>query len=475
MGIGPAPHGHSVAGGGAGESDLDAARNPAQGTQVILRVLRVSLHLGFAALLLLGVVRYSLTLGSLALGSGGPAPAWSPAVVYPVAALLAAVYLGGTAAEKRHALGASRLDPAPYARWWLAVVVVLWLVLLVFSADFAWLAFPLFFLELHLLPRGVGLLAVVCTTAALVVALFLHAAPGSSNGALVIGPGFGAAFAVVTALSYQALYREAEEQRRVAAALRAARSELAASQREAGVLSERARLAREIHDTLAQGLSSIVLMSRAAGRSLDAEELGAARERLAVVEETASSALEQAREFVRSPGASANAALPELLASLCADTERQARAAGSGLSVAFRLSGEPRDIPVELSQALLRASQASLANVTRHARADHAVLTLGFLEQELTLDVFDDGVGFRPEAPAVGDGVGLGLLRSRVEALGGSLVLESAPGEGTVVAIRVPEGAAPGGSRSGQDEQVHDEPTLNGLTDYAPTDTEERP
>jgi len=133
--------------------------------------------------------------------------------------------------------------------------------------------------------------------------------------------------------------------------------------------------------------------------------------------------------------------------------------------VAFRLSGEPREIPVELSQALLRASQASLANVLRHARADHAVLTLGFLEQELTLDVFDDGVGFRPEAPAVGDGVGLGLLTSRVEALGGSLVLESAPGEGTVVAIRVPSGPAPGGPGL----------AIDATTDDAPTDTEVLP
>jgi len=434
MGNGPGLHGRPVAARGAGESPLDAVRNPAQGTQLILRVLRVSLHLGFAALLLLGVVRYSLALGTAA-----PGPAWSPAVVYPVAALLAAVYLGGTAAEKRHALGAGRLDPAPYARWWLAVVVVLWLVLLVLSPDFAWLAFPLFFLELHLLPRGAGLLGVLCTTAALVLALLLHSAPGSPNAALVIGPCFGAAFAVVTALSYQALYREAEEQRRVAGALRAARSELAATQWEAGVLSERTRLAREIHDTLAQGLSSIVLMSRAAGRSLDAEDLNTARERLRVVEETASSALEQAREFVRSPGASSGAALPELLEALCSDTERQARAAESPLSVRFRVSGEPRETPVELSQALLRASQASLANVLRHAGAEHAVLTLGFLERELTLDVFDDGVGFRPDAPAVGDGVGLGLLRTRIESLGGSVVLESAPGEGTVVAIRVPE------------------------------------
>ncbi|MDP5228199.1 MULTISPECIES: histidine kinase [Arthrobacter] len=407
---------------------------PGHGTQLILRVLRVSLHLGFAALLLLGVVRYTLALP----GTPG-SPAWAPYAVYGAAALLAGVYLGGTAAEKRHALDAGRFDPVPYARAWLGVVVLLWAVLLLISADFVWLAFPLFFLQLHLLPRGWGLAAVVGTTVVLLLALGLHTAPGAWNAALVIGPSFGAAFAVVTALSYQALYREAEEQRRVAAALRAARSELAATQREAGVLSERTRLAREIHDTLAQGLSSIVLMSRAAERSLDAGDAAVARERLRVVEETASAALEQAREFVRSPGASASVTLPELLTALCEDTQRQAQAAGSDLQVRFGLSGDPRDLGPELVQDLLRASQASLANVLRHARARHAVLTLGFLEEELTLDVFDDGAGFDPSVPSPGAGLGLGLLRGRVEALGGSLVVESAPGEGTVVAIRVPE------------------------------------
>ncbi|MFJ3959185.1 sensor histidine kinase [Arthrobacter sp. NPDC090010] len=412
-------------------ADGRAFRAPAQGTQLILRVLRVSLHLGFAALLLLGVVRYALSLG------GTPTPA--AALVFALAVLLAAVYLGGTAAEKRHALDASRFDPVPYARVWLGAVVLLWAALLFFSADFAWLAFPLFFLQLHLLPRGWGLLAVVATTAALVVALILHTPDGTVNAALVIGPGFGAVFAVITGLSYQALYREAEEQRRVAEVLRATRSELAASQREAGVLSERARLAREIHDTLAQGLSSIVLMSRATERSLDSGDLTSARERLRVVEDTASAALEQARDFVRSPGTSAGTELPDMLRSLCADTQRQAQAAGEPLEVRFELSGDPREVPAELSQALLRASQASLANVLRHAHATRAVLTLGFLEDELTLDVYDDGVGFDPETPVPGAGLGLGLLRSRLLALGGGVVLESAPGEGAVVAIRVPE------------------------------------
>jgi signal transduction histidine kinase len=94
---------------------------------------------------------------------------------------------------------------------------------------------------------------------------------------------------------------------------------------------------------------------------------------------------------------------------------------------------------------LLRAAQSSLANVWAHAKARTAVVTLSFLDAEVTMDVFDDGVGFDPAtvlpaAAARGDGHGVGIqgLRERVSALGGSLDVESAPGEGTVVAIRLP-------------------------------------
>ena len=106
------------------------------------------------------------------------------------------------------------------------------------------------------------------------------------------------------------------------------------------------------------------------------------------------------------------------------------------------------------STTLLRAAQASLANVWVHAKASTAVVTLSFLGAEVARDIYDDGVGFRPEAAGSGvgpntpqpqDGAGYGLrsLRERVAALAGSLDIESAPGEGTVVAIRLPLGDPP--------------------------------
>ena len=109
------------------------------GTATILRVLRISLHVGFAVLLLVAVVRL------LAGTAGSPSPV---AVIagLGLSAALALVYLVGTILEKRHATGAGRFDPTPYSGWWLAAVMILWLLLLLVSGDFAWVAFPLFFL-----------------------------------------------------------------------------------------------------------------------------------------------------------------------------------------------------------------------------------------------------------------------------------------------------------------------------------------
>ena len=101
--------------------------------------------------------------------------------------------------------------------------------------------------------------------------------------------------------------------------------------------------------------------------------------------------------------------------------------------------------PPPTRRALLRAAQASLANVRVHAQAGTAVVTLSFLGPEVAMDIYDDGTGFDPAAlPARPDGSGYGLtsLRERVAALHGQLDIESAPGEGTVVAIRLPLGAS---------------------------------
>jgi signal transduction histidine kinase len=113
--------------------------------------------------------------------------------------------------------------------------------------------------------------------------------------------------------------------------------------------------------------------------------------------------------------------------------------------------GTPVELPSAYQTTLLRAAQASLANVWAHAHARAAVVTLSFPGTEVMLDVFDDGVGFEPSTAAGtarGDGTGVGLmsLRERLAALDGNLEIESAPGEGTVVAIRVPLPADEGAS-----------------------------
>jgi signal transduction histidine kinase len=426
---------------------LEGMQSPT-GAATILRVLRVCLHVGFAVLLLVAIVRLLTGVGS----AGTPSPV---AVVagLGLSALLALIYLSGTILEKRHAGNASSFDPTPYSGWWLGTVMLLWLLLLLVSGDFAWVAFPLFFLQLHLLPRRLALPAIAASTALLVGALWFHGRGLSDGGlqlAMVLGPVFGAGFAVVTGLAYRALFVEAENQRLVADDLRRTRAELAQTQHDAGVLAERERLAREIHDTLAQGFSSIVLMGRSAEKALEGGDVAAAKERLRIVQDTASANLAEARSFVRglrSPDLE-QSGLVDTLRRLCEKTETEAAARGTVLRCRFELVGTPVELPNTYQTTLLRAAQASLANVWAHAHGRSAVVTLSFLGSEVTLDVFDDGIGFEPSTAADaarGDGTGVGLqsLRERLAALDGSLDVESAPGEGTVVAIRVP---LPGGS-----------------------------
>ena len=123
------------------------------GAAVILRVLRVSLHVGFAVLLLVALLRL--------LAGGITGQEW---ITLLLAVLLAAFYLVGTVLEKRHCRPRTRFDPRPYSAWWLGGVSLLWLLLVWASADFVWLAFPLFFLQLHVLRRRLALPAIALST-----------------------------------------------------------------------------------------------------------------------------------------------------------------------------------------------------------------------------------------------------------------------------------------------------------------------
>ncbi|MEU6479987.1 sensor histidine kinase [Streptomyces sp. NPDC047017] len=334
------------------------------------------------------------------------------------------------------------------ASLWLAALGAAWLVLLVFSPAAVWAAFPLYFLQLHLLPVRWGLPAVTATAAAAIAGFTGHG--GQAGPGAFIGPLLGAAVAVATVLGYEALYRESERRRELIEELVATRAELAGAERAAGTLAERERLAREIHDTLAQGLSSIQLLLRAAQRAMPAGSPAAAH--IEQARATAQDNLAEARRFVRAltPPDLEHGSLAGALERLCS------RAAGPP-TVRFSVSGAPAGLPTPYEVALLRIAQSALGNTLRHARAGRAEITLSFMDTAVALDVVDDGTGFVPEAVPVGAGAacgpadggfGLPAMRSRAEALGGTFAVESAPGQGTAVAVTLPYPAAaarPGG------------------------------
>ncbi|MFE2309522.1 histidine kinase, partial [Streptomyces sp. NPDC059411] len=213
----------------------------------VSRVLRLCLHALFFGLLALAAAR--------AVTDSAPLADW----VVAACAVLAAVYVAGVRAPSVHR------SPRAGALW-LAGLGAAWAALLVVSPDGLWIAFPLYFLELHLLRLRWGVSAVVLTACAAIGGFLAHS--GAVTPGAFLGPLLGGAVAVATVLGYEALYRESERRRELIEELITTRAELAAAERGAGILAERERLAREIHDTLAQGLSSIQLLLRAAERTL---------------------------------------------------------------------------------------------------------------------------------------------------------------------------------------------------------------
>lgn len=382
-----------------------------------LRVLRVCLHLLLAGLLVLVVLRAFIDdLPQL------------PAVL-AATLVMGAVYAAGPLIPR---VGRSTLAAAG----WLAALGVVWLALLWLTPEGVWLAFPLCFLPLHLLPRWWGLLVVVVTTVLAIAGFIWH--QDSVAISMVIGPALGAAVAVATVLGYQTLYRESEQRRQLIEQLRETRNELAAAEHSAGVLAERERLAGEIHDTLAQGLSSIQLLLRAAERALP-DRPDTASAHVTQAREAAQDNLTDARRLVRAlaPAELEGGSLPAALQRLCATTQQRC-----GLAVQFHLSGEPFDVPTPYEVALLRIAQSALANTVRHSGASSAELTLSYMNTSLCLDAVDDGTGFDPDVAArFGSregGFGLAAMRARAGSLGGTWTVESAPGQGTALAVSFP-------------------------------------
>jgi signal transduction histidine kinase len=244
---------------------------------------------------------------------------------------------------------------------------------------------------------------------------------------------------VLLALWVRAIMRESTERKRLIEQLETAQRNLAAVEHQAGILQERQRLAQEIHDTLAQGFTSIVMQLEVADQALP-EGSSIVRSRIQQAQSTARASLAEARRLVLAlrPAPLENASLPEALAREASRWTQE-----TGIKTDFTVTGDPCLLHPEVEVSLLRAMQEALANVHKHAQARNASVTLSYMDDQVALDVHDDGVGFNPENPPrpanqVGGGFGLRVMQERVAQLGGTLVVESSLGHGATLAIQVP-------------------------------------
>jgi len=324
----------------------------------------------------------------------------------------------------------------------LAAAAALWAPLLVLHWAFQLLMFSAYHLACSAPAPTRRAVPGIATVSALVVAADSVRA-GFQPLELVFYGAVTLALSLLVAMM-QAIHEQSEQRRRLVEQLESARGELAAAERRAGVLAERQRLAREIHDTLAQGFASIVTLSEAA-RAHARISPEVAMRHLEEVGQAARSSLDQARRAIWAlrPEVLEHGSLGRALGELAAEFGCR-----TGIDTQSAVTGAEDELAPAAQEALLRIAQEALANVRKHARAHRVRLTLSYLDDATLLDVRDDGTGFEPAAPArtaSGGGFGLAGMRERLAAHGGTLTIESAPGQGTAVVAALPRSPANAG------------------------------
>jgi len=250
-------------------------------------------------------------------------------------------------------------------------------------------------------------------------------------GVVVIG------WAALLALWMRTVMRESAQRKRLIEQLEAAQEELAAVERQAGVLQERQRMAQEIHDTLAQGFISIVMQLESAEQALP-DNLPDVKDRINKAREMARINLKGARRLVLAlqPESLQQGSLVDVLRR---EAERWSQ--NTGIRADFSVTGDPVALHPQMEVTLLRALQEGCTNVFKHAQAQEVNVTLSYMEDQIALDIQDDGQGFElrnPEHPGGEGGFGLQVMRQRIDQIGGSLIIESTPGQGTTLAIQIP-------------------------------------
>jgi signal transduction histidine kinase len=300
----------------------------------------------------------------------------------------------------------------------------------------AWiLTFGLFPQTWAILPRNRAAGTVV---AAIVLIGAVRIWNGPRTGDEAIGIAISTVIMLVLSLTLglfiDRIIREADSRAQTIDELHRTQDELAVAERAQGVAGERERISREIHDTLAQGFTSVVTLARATELALDRGDLAAVRERLRLIEQTAADNLSEARLIVAemTPGHLQSRTLSEALQRLV-----DAVSAESGMAGTLRVEGEPVVLSANSEVVLLRTAQEGLSNVRRHSGATAFDVALSYAaDGPVALVVTDDGVGFDPDAEA--RGYGLDGATARATEVGGRFDVDSTPGTGSRLRVEVP-------------------------------------
>ncbi|MFJ5997053.1 sensor histidine kinase [Streptomyces sp. NPDC092370] len=282
--------------------------------------------------------------------------------------------------------------------------------------------------------------------------VFLGLATAATTAGSVLRQGWSVEFFTVTLVSTlivvavgvliglwaHSVVGQSAERARLIIELEQAQAELSEAHQRQGAADERERMAREIHDTLAQGFASIIVLAEAARAGLDSDPARSAQQ-LRSIESTARENLAEARELVGSPQLPGQAYAGSVAQTLRRILDRFAE--DTGLTVDADLADLECDQQTRI--ALLRCTQESLANVRKHARASTVGVVLARHPYGVELEITDDGTGFVAESSS---GFGLDGMRKRLAELGGRLTVTSSLGDGTRVLALIPPAAAESGA-----------------------------
>lgn len=315
-------------------------------------------------------------------------------------------------------------------------VIVLWFALVNMSPAYYFTLFGLFGQVFRHLALRDGVIAVLILTGSIIYEQLADAgATFSLTNPTIWVFLFTALGAIILGVWITAIIGQSTRRRQLIEQLEATQAELAAAERRAGILEERQRLARDIHDTLAQGFTSIVMHLEAADQALP-DDLDTLQKHLDRARGTARTSLEQARRVVHAlrPHSLDQRSLPDAIERTAVRWQEE-----TGIPLTTTTTGDPIPLHPDIEVTLLRATQEALANIRKHAQATAVQLTLSYIDDVVVLDVQDNGVAFAGAAASpLSGGYGLQAMRERAEQCGGSVTLESEPGEGTTVVVSIP-------------------------------------